>query len=87
MPNPIRRRSYALLSDPERRARFDKHGVAEGEADMQPEFGELQEWRDVKVPFTALRDRSFYSHAEQVAPPAPSVRSRCDLGVISVRSR
>lgn len=59
-------RAYALVADPTRRARYDELG-AEGEEDEDGELDDLGPWREIKVPFTAFRDRRFYDHAEKVS--------------------
>eukprot|EP00966_Prymnesium_polylepis_P291722 6737837-Prymnesium_polylepis.1 len=55
-------KAFALLSDPERRARYDRLGPEEAE---EPSLDSLADWRTIKVPFTAFKDRSFFAFAEQ----------------------
>lgn len=59
-------RAYALLGDSERRARYDELGAADGEGGDAGLDG-LGAWRQIKVPFTAFRNRTFFDHHEQVA--------------------
>jgi len=57
-------RAYTLLSDPERRERYDAEGA--DDADDSAEAAELGEWRDIKMPFTAFKDPSFYDHHHKI---------------------
>ncbi|KAL1507728.1 hypothetical protein AB1Y20_007341 [Prymnesium parvum] len=56
-------RAFALLSDPERRAKYDEMGPEEEEEGLSA----LADWRTFKVPFTAFKDPSFYQFSEKVA--------------------
>jgi hypothetical protein len=62
-PGSVRVR-YAVLSDEERRARYDEVGP---EDEDEAELEDLGEWRSIKVPFTAFRDRSFYDRFDQLS--------------------
>eukprot|EP00966_Prymnesium_polylepis_P100873 2336235-Prymnesium_polylepis.1 len=59
-------KAFAMLASPERRARYDLVGSEEPE---EPGLDSLADWRTVKVPFTAFKDRNFYAStvSEQVA--------------------
>ena len=59
-------KAFAILSDPERRARYDEVGPEEEESDGAG-LETLTDWRTVKMPFTAFRDRSFFKFADKVA--------------------
>mmetsp|Transcript_38341 Transcript_38341/g.81717 ORF Transcript_38341/g.81717 Transcript_38341/m.81717 type:complete len:167 (-) Transcript_38341:178-678(-) len=58
-------KAYALLSDPDRRHLYDELGSDEPD-EPEHELDSLGEWRSVKLPFTAFKDRSFFEHAEKV---------------------
>jgi hypothetical protein len=58
-------RAYSLVGEAESRARYDQFG-AEDDADDDDGLDDLGEWRSVKVPFTAFRDRSLYKRAEAI---------------------
>ena len=61
-------RAYALLGDPQRRARYDDVGAELGdEEDDEAGLDDLGPWRQIKVPFTAFRDRTFFDRAEHVS--------------------
>ena len=53
-----------MLSDPERRARYDEVG---SEDSSEPLLDSLSGWRTLKFPFSAFRDRGFYDFSEEVA--------------------
>ncbi len=57
-------KAYAILGDAERRAEYDENGPADEE---EAALSDLGEWRSVKVPFTAFKDRSFYSRFDRTA--------------------
>ena len=61
-------RAYALLGDPEKRARYDEVGAEldDGEDD-DAGLDDLGPWRQIKVPFTAFKDRSFFERADAVS--------------------
>lgn len=58
-------KAYALLSDPKRRARYDEFGAETGE-EVAEELQDLGEWRKIKIPFTAFKDKRFFQYAEKV---------------------
>jgi len=58
-------KAYALLADPKRRARYDLFGP-EGGDEAAAETEELGEWRSIKMPFTAFKDRSIFDYGEKV---------------------
>ena len=56
------------MCDAERRARYDEVGADLGEGeDDEMGLDDLGPWREIKVPFTAFRDRTFYDRADQVS--------------------
>ncbi|KAL3892803.1 MAG: hypothetical protein SGPRY_014770 [Prymnesium sp.] len=57
-------KAFDLLSNPERRERYDQIGPEEEEEEG---LNALGDWRTLKVPFTAFKDRKFFEIAEQVA--------------------
>jgi len=60
-------RAYSLISDPERRQRYDELGATLDEVTEDEVLDDLGPWRTLKVPFTAFRDRTFYQRAEVVS--------------------
>jgi curved DNA-binding protein CbpA len=60
-------RAYGLLSDVQRRKRYDELGASEDDADDDEALDDLGPWRSIKVPFTAFRDRGFYQRAEHIS--------------------
>jgi hypothetical protein len=58
-------KAYALLSDAQRRERFDTSGPDPDDG-VDADISEMGEWRTVKVPFTAFKDRSFYQWDEKL---------------------
>lgn len=56
-------KAFALLSDPQRREHYDRVGPD----DEEPALTSLGDWRTLKVPFTAFKDRSFYTFSEKIA--------------------
>ena len=54
------------MCDAERRARYDEVGADLGEGeDDEMGLDDLGPWREIKVPFTAFRDRSFFDRVRQ----------------------
>jgi curved DNA-binding protein CbpA len=61
-------KAYALIGDPERRKRYDEFGaeLGDGESD-EAGVDDLGPWRDLKIPFTAFKDRAFWFFADKVS--------------------
>ena len=61
-------RAYALIGEPEKRAKYDEVGADLG-SDEEDDAGldDLGPWRHIKVPFTAFRDRNFYDRSDKVS--------------------
>ena len=60
-------KAYALLSDPDRREAYDSGDELDAGGDgAGSDLHALGEWRVVKMPFTAFRDRTFYDWDEKV---------------------
>lgn len=61
-------RAYALIGEPEKRATYDEFGAGLGEdEDDDAGLDDLGPWREIKVPFTAFRDRRFFDKSEVIS--------------------